>query len=129
MTLYTRGRGVGGVSGHSLRNAPRSPASFGRMFGISTCTGACTQTWKPFPAPANAVPSGYWEVISREDGSKQWVYGGYPLYTFIGDVKPGQMNGVDMYEFIQDEGNFKTFGSNGGALRGAAALVWVAASP
>jgi predicted lipoprotein with Yx(FWY)xxD motif len=129
MTLYTRGRGVGGVSGHSLRNAPRSPSGFGRMFGISTCTGTCTQTWKPFSAPADALPSGYWEVIAREDGSKQWVYGGYPLYTFIGDVKPGQLNGVDTYEFITDEGGFKTFGSNGGALRGAAALVWVAASP
>jgi predicted lipoprotein with Yx(FWY)xxD motif len=129
MTLYARGRGVGGVAGHSLRNAPRSPAGFGRMFGISTCTGSCTQTWVPFKAPADAVPGGYWETIAREDGSKQWVYGGYPLYTFIGDVKPGQMNGVDSYEFIQDEGTFKTFGSNGGALRGAAALVWVAASP
>lgn len=129
MTLYTRGRGVGGVSGHSLRNAPRSPAGFGRMFGISTCTGACLQTWLPFKAPADAVPAGYWELAMREDGAKQWVYGGYPLYTFVGDVKPGQMNGVDSYEFLQDEASFKTFGSNGGALRGAAAMVWVAASP
>jgi predicted lipoprotein with Yx(FWY)xxD motif len=130
MTLYTRGRGVGGVSGHSLRNAPRSPAAFGRKFGIQTCTDTCLQTWRPFAAPADAVAAGYWETIAREDGSKQWVYGGYPLYTFIGDLKPGQMNGVDIYEFLIDEESFQKYGSSGGgALRGAAALVWVAASP
>ena len=85
--------------------------------------------WPPLKAPADAQPSGYWEIVTRADGTRQWSYAGYPIFTHAGDSKPGEMNGVDIYEFLRDENMMKKFGTGIGAYRGAAALVWVAASP
>ena len=99
MTLYRQG-----VSDHSLNNRsipyarPGTPA-IARAVGVSAgCSGPCLNDWRPFKAREGATPSGYWGIAVREDdGSRQWVYKGHPLYLYAGDKKPGDMNGNDVF--------------------------------
>jgi predicted lipoprotein with Yx(FWY)xxD motif len=68
--------------------------------GAQGCQGDCTKTWKPVIAPENAQPSGFWEVIARPDGTKQWVFKGSPVYTFIGDKHPGDVEGNNRHVIV-----------------------------
>ena len=61
--------------------------------GKSVCNGQCAFNWPPLAATADAKPMGDWTLIPREGGGAQWAYKGKPLYTFIGDVNPGDNNG------------------------------------
>ncbi|MDY6949259.1 MAG: hypothetical protein SXG53_26515 [Pseudomonadota bacterium] len=58
---------------------------------------SCTEVWPPVPAPKDAKPVGSghneWTTITRPDGSLQWAYGGYPLYTSNLDKRPGDVLG------------------------------------
>ncbi len=104
--------------GRNLRDNYRNAYYRGKKLGGNTClTAQCLERWKPFVAPANAVSNGFWEVISREDGTKQWAYKGYALYTFAGD-KPGQINGTDTYDIVND-------GDDADTIKRAALLVEV----
>ena len=38
-------------------------------------------------------------TTKRKDGSMQVTYNGHPLYTFVGDKKPGEGNGNDTTAF------------------------------
>jgi predicted lipoprotein with Yx(FWY)xxD motif len=64
--------------------------------GKSVCTGECAEHWPPFKADAGAKADGKWSVIKRDDGSMQWAYDGKPLYYFVKDKAPGQMEGDKM---------------------------------
>jgi predicted lipoprotein with Yx(FWY)xxD motif len=55
----------------------------------SACTGECAKTWLPLVADADAKPSGFWNVITRDDGTKQWTRHGKPLYTKAPRSKAG----------------------------------------
>jgi predicted lipoprotein with Yx(FWY)xxD motif len=61
--------------------------------GESACNGKCATNWPPFTAAAGAKTTGDWSVIVRGDGSKQWAYKGKPLYTWMDDQKPGDIDG------------------------------------
>lgn len=64
--------------------------------GESTCTGGCAETWPPVPAPAEAgdgVDEALVGTTTREDGSAQLTYDGWPLYYFNGDEQPGDVAG------------------------------------
>lgn len=61
--------------------------------GKSTCLAECEQTWLAAKSPADAVASGDWSVITRDDGSQQWAYRSKPLYTYSKDVDPGSVYG------------------------------------
>lgn len=61
--------------------------------GKSMCNGGCAQNWPPLKAAADAKAMEDWTLVKRDDGSMQWAYYGKPLYTFIQDKKPGDMNG------------------------------------
>ena len=61
--------------------------------GKSVCNGPCAQLWPPVAASASDTASGDWSIVTRDDGSKQWAYKGWPLYTFSKDAKPGDMSG------------------------------------
>ena len=66
--------------------------------GRSTCYGDCISYWQPVLAPAGAVPTGYYTVITREDGRTQWATSsGRPLYTYVYDRAPGEIT-VDNYQ-------------------------------
>ena len=61
----------------------------------SNCNGSCARYWPPVKGPVTAGPgvSGKLTVITRSNGSKQAVYNGHPLYTYVGDTAPGQDKG------------------------------------
>lgn len=59
----------------------------------SVCYGKCAKSWPPLKASTDAKAEGDWSVVGRADGIKQWAYKGKPLYTFVKDKKPGEMNG------------------------------------
>lgn len=61
--------------------------------GKSACNGPCAVNWPPLMAQADAVPVGKWSIVTRNDGAKQWAYGGKPLYGWIRDKKPGDTTG------------------------------------
>jgi predicted lipoprotein with Yx(FWY)xxD motif len=63
----------------------------------STCVDKCAQAWPPFTVPgtpelAPGIP-GSVGFTTREDGVKQVVYNGHPLYYFAKDTQPGDTNG------------------------------------
>src|SRR5262249_37839980 len=60
----------------------------------SVCNGSCAGYWSPVKAPVTASGiKGTITTIARADGTKQAVYNGHPLYTYLGDSKPGQNSG------------------------------------
>ncbi len=76
---------------HQSRVANRSVPATGRRIGTGGCDTQCLKTHIPFKAPADAVASGHWTILTRDDGTRQWAYRGYALYTFAGDKKPGDI--------------------------------------
>ena len=65
--------------------------------GKSKCYGDCAKKWPPFyvedlkvSPPLDPKDFG---VVTREDGTKQITYKGWPLYYFFKDAKPGDVNG------------------------------------
>ncbi len=61
--------------------------------GKSACNGPCATNWPPLMADASAKPMGKYTVVTRDDGGKQWAYGGKPLYTWTKDGKAGDTTG------------------------------------
>ncbi len=64
----------------------------------STCVGACAQAWPPVLVnttwtAAPRLDRSLFSTILRQDGKRQLVAGQWPLYTFSGDSKPGDVNG------------------------------------
>jgi predicted lipoprotein with Yx(FWY)xxD motif len=69
----------------------------GEQNGKWICTStACVHAWHPLTPPASGALSasiGSLATIKRPDGTTQVTYKGTPLYTFIGDTKPGEAKG------------------------------------
>lgn len=65
--------------------------------GTSACSGGCAERWPPFFAPEIWVPEGLnqteFQGITREDGSIQTTYKGWPLYYYFEDQAPGDAKG------------------------------------
>jgi predicted lipoprotein with Yx(FWY)xxD motif len=59
----------------------------------SACTGTCATNWPPLIAAADAKPRDDWTFVTREDGAKQWVFKGKPVYTWSKDAKAGDKTG------------------------------------
>ena len=64
----------------------------------SKCNGSCAQIWPPVKGPSTAGPSvpGTLSTIARSDDTTQATYDGHPLYTYVGDTRPGQANGNNL---------------------------------
>ena len=65
---------------------------------VSNCTVAsgCTVNWPPYTAPAGTSASSLsagFGLITRSDGSLQYTYQTFPLYTFSADTAAGTANG------------------------------------
>jgi predicted lipoprotein with Yx(FWY)xxD motif len=70
----------------------------------SACSGACAAAWPPLrtgatPAVAGGANAALLGTIPRSDGSPQVTYKGHPLYTFVKDHKPGDVNGQGLTAF------------------------------
>lgn len=65
----------------------------------NSCNGDCAKTWPPLTAAKNIRGIGEWTTVSRGDGTKQWAFRGHPLYTYVGDTMPGQVNGDNVNGF------------------------------
>ena len=74
MTLYTFDRDVTGS-------------------GKSACNGPCATNWPPLLAADTDKASGYYTIITRDDGKKQWAMKGKPLYYWVKDTKAGDKTG------------------------------------
>ena len=65
----------------------------------STCTGNCAKFWPPLllesgtkaPATISGIKGAF--AVATQAGGKQVTFNGSPLYTFVKDTKPGEMNG------------------------------------
>lgn len=64
---------------------------------LSVCYGKCAEAWPPLTVksgkPTGESLSGNLGTTTRKDGSKQVTYNGTPLYYFVKDKKPGDVNG------------------------------------
>jgi predicted lipoprotein with Yx(FWY)xxD motif len=102
-TLYGRDRiSHNHTGGHNARGSTRGVPTVGAAIGLAGCDAQCEREWKPLAAPADAQPSGYWSVFVRPDGSKQWAYQGYALYTNEND-KPGLAMEHDSYVVVVND--------------------------
>ncbi len=131
LTLYRRdGVGMDFGGGQSTRHGVPIQPGIGREIGVNLkgCEGECLASWRPFVAPANAHPDGFWDIAIRPDGVHQWVYQGYALYTYAGDHGPGYMNGNDIYNVVLS-GNPNQLNSVGTAMFGTVGLYWTVAYP
>lgn len=79
----------------------RTLYNFGNdMPGVSTCTGGCATAWPALAldhAPSGAAEGGPLGVITRDDGSLQATWNGWPLYRFVRDTQPGETNGHGLF--------------------------------
>jgi predicted lipoprotein with Yx(FWY)xxD motif len=98
-TLYERDRVQPGEDNHDF-HSDHGPPELGRLYGTSTCDASCARTWTPYTAPADAVASGYWDVLTRPDGKRQWAYKGFALYSYSRD-RPGEARGNQLYELVR----------------------------
>jgi predicted lipoprotein with Yx(FWY)xxD motif len=64
----------------------------------SNCTGSCAAYWPPVIGTPAAGPgvTGKLGTITRPGGAIQATYNGHPLYTYVGDARPGQANGNNL---------------------------------
>lgn len=65
---------------------------------------SCAALWPPVLAPKDAKEVGKWTVIKRADGTPQWAYDGYPVYTSVLDQEPGDVRGGSKRERSGDGG-------------------------
>ncbi len=137
MTLYRRdGHILQSGGGRSLRRGNPARPAVGRDIGTNPrCSEECLTVWKPFLAAADAQPQGFWDIATRADGQRQWVYQGYAMWTYAGDKKPGDMNGNDDFQYaFADTPNMASDAPKptydfGTWMDGAPAMYWVIATP
>jgi predicted lipoprotein with Yx(FWY)xxD motif len=65
----------------------------GPNIGLTDCTGDCTKTWIPYAAAPDATGAEDWSVVTRDDGTRQWAYKNWPVYTNAQDAKAGDTYG------------------------------------
>ena len=70
--------------------------------GTSACSDTtCTSQWTPLesqgsPAAGDGVDASKLGTITRDDGTMQVTYNGWPLYLYTGDSAAGDTNGQGM---------------------------------
>ena len=135
MTLYTGSAFEKYWGGRNLRDSFKNGYDRGKRLGGDACAdAACVQTWRRSLAPAEAGPPGLGEVTPRRDGSRQWAYKGYAVYTYAGDEAPGQNRGQATYAFATLDGGPEEIEravwlAELGGTYGGAGIYWNVAKP
>jgi predicted lipoprotein with Yx(FWY)xxD motif len=63
----------------------------------------CRTVWPPLytsgkPVAGKGVRGSMLGTITLPNGRQQVTYGGFPLYTYLGDGKPGAVSGVGIFQ-------------------------------
>jgi hypothetical protein len=129
-TLYARHVFQYRWGGHNLHNGFRTMFSDGAALGTKGCDAECLKEWHPFIADANSSAEGYWTLLDRGDGTRQWAYKGNPIYTYTKDP-PGAVRGNNLYETVgANEVRYKVAEvERDDAPTSGAALFWHVAKP
>lgn len=67
--------------------------------GVSNCSGQCSANWPPLVVPGGTTPTaisgftGTLGTIQRNDGTTQVTVNNQPVYTWMKDKVPGDVNG------------------------------------
>ena len=61
--------------------------------GVSNCYNGCAKAWPPVLVPSAAGLKSPMGVTQRKDGTLQLTVDGNPVYLFINDKNPGDING------------------------------------
>lgn len=65
--------------------------------GRSNCNPPCSETWPPVPADeqidTSSLDVSRLGSVTRDDGTEQLAYDGMPIYLFVDDVAPGDVEG------------------------------------
>lgn len=85
----------------------------------SACSGDCATAWPPYvvkstPAAVYGAKPGQVGTIRRSDGKLQATYAGRPVYYYVGDRSPGEVNCQAAVEF---GGYWYVLRRNGRAVR------------
>jgi predicted lipoprotein with Yx(FWY)xxD motif len=91
----------------------------------SECFDLCADNWPPLrvsgkPTGGKGVRKGLLGTIKRSDGKRQVTYNGHPLYRFVGDGGPGDVNGQGFNAFgarwyvVSPSGKARTRAATGG---------------
>jgi len=72
--------------------------------GAPACTGGCLNAWPPLapggtPAYGAGLTASMFTTVTDSAGAKQLAVKGFPLYTWQGDKKPGDVTGQDVNHF------------------------------
>lgn len=137
MTLYTGVLAQKRWGGRNTRDGFRNSWSKGFRLGGAACDSEkCLAEWHPFLASRSAHPSGFWQIYERADGTRQWAYKGYAVWTHARDKQPGDITGQMTYDyaklggtesdlkrtaFLDDVGGDRVFGGAG--------IYWVLTRP
>ena len=69
----------------------------------SACSGACASIWPPVTATKTLAGAGLsatkLSVAKQPGGASDVTYAGHPLYTYVGDTKPGDTKGQGLNQF------------------------------
>jgi predicted lipoprotein with Yx(FWY)xxD motif len=70
----------------------------------SACYGGCAKVWAPLltegkPQVGEGAMASKLGTTTRKDGTTQVTYSGHPVYTYVGDKKPGDTTGNDFSSF------------------------------
>lgn len=79
--------GILAASGHTLYTSDKDASN------KSNCNDGCAATWPPFLVKEDDRTPATFNVITRDDGTKQWAVNGKPLYFFAADVQAGDAKG------------------------------------
>src|ERR1700744_5132894 len=100
-TVATRHTGLGNV----LVDAQgRTLYLFEKDKGMtSACSGACASIWPPLKATKVVAGTGlsaaHLSGAKQPGGGGDVTYAGHPLYTYVGDTKPGETKGQGLNQF------------------------------
>jgi predicted lipoprotein with Yx(FWY)xxD motif len=124
LTLYVRERQFHAAISNYARTPGRLNPVTGAAIGLTGCDAKCEVDWHPLLAPKDAQASGYWSVLVRPNGDRQWAYRGYALYTHPSEP-PGTLYGAETWSKINlDHGDGRTINESHGF-----GLFWRAAIP
>ena len=85
----------------------------------SNCSGDCAAAWPPYvvkrkPVAVSGAKPGLAGATRRSDGKLQATYAGHPVYYYVGDRSPGEVNCQAALEF---GGYWYVLRGNGRAVR------------